>query len=68
MLENHPPLLNKEVVETIANNADKLKGILRSEDESNSFPQSKCCCPRVIKFKFILCNVTIDNENAECID
>jgi len=26
----------------------------------------KCCCPQFIKFKFVICNAKIFNDNVEC--
>ncbi|HHT62125.1 MAG: hypothetical protein ACOX4H_00285 [Bacillota bacterium] len=64
-----PPLITPETVQVIAENAEALKGILGSGDEQivlkNGCPEP-CCCPKLLKFKFIACNVWIINDNADC--
>jgi len=64
-----PKILTPEVVESLAKNAEPLKSVLSSGDEASALKGSNCttcCCPRLLKFKFVLCNVYIINENAEC--
>jgi len=64
-----PELLTPEVIQSVAANADALKSVLSSGDEKAAIGcegQSHCCCPKLLKFKFVLCNVFIFNENAEC--
>ncbi|ATW24388.1 hypothetical protein [Candidatus Formimonas warabiya] len=68
-----PQLLNVETIQAVAENAELLRGMLSSGDEQTALKDSggccpTCCCPKFVKFKFILCNVWIYNENAACID
>ena len=68
-----PELVTPEHVETLVTNAGALKDLLSSGDEVTAMEKkhdgsTKCCCPLFLKFKFVLCNVWIFNENAECPD
>lgn len=64
-----PELLTPEIIKSVAANAESLKSVLSSGDEKAALGyecHSACCCPKLLKFKFVLCNVFIFNENAEC--
>ncbi|ATW24387.1 hypothetical protein [Candidatus Formimonas warabiya] len=64
-----PQILNTEAIKVVAENAEMLKGVLNSGDEAaalNGNWCTTCCCPKFLKFKFVLCNVWIENENAAC--
>lgn len=64
-----PELLTPEVIQSVAANAESLKSVLSSGDEKAAMSNechSDCCCPKLLKFKFVMCNVFIFNENAEC--
>ncbi|NLC06810.1 MAG: hypothetical protein GX755_02400, partial [Syntrophomonadaceae bacterium] len=64
-----PELVTPELVNTLVQNAGALKDLLSSGDEVTAMDKkhdgdTTCCCPLFLKFKFILCNVWIFNENA----
>lgn len=68
-----PELVTPELVNTLVQNAGALKDLLSSGDEVTAMDKkhdgaATCCCPLFLKFKFVLCNVWIFNENAECPD
>jgi len=67
-LPEMPPLITPETVQAFAENADALKGVLSSGDEQTVLRGgcgSASCCPKLLKFKFVMCNVWIINDNAE---
>jgi len=64
-----PELLTPEVIQSVAANAESIKSVLSSGDEKAAMSydcHSECCCPKLLKFKFVLCHVFIFNENAAC--
>jgi|GEM_PF-1133169 len=76
-----PPVLTPEVVKAIAENAEALKTlktVLSSGDEAMALKDdcaecddcnkviSRCCCPKLVKFKIFAGTVIIINDNAEC--
>lgn len=69
------PTLTPEVIEAIARNADSLRAAITSGDEmtvlngGSGCNNDECCCPKFIKFKFILCEkIEIENINAACAE
>lgn len=64
-----PELLSAEAINALAENAEAIKNVLSSNDEKMVLGwggSADCCCPRLVKFKFVLCNVWIDTPNAAC--
>lgn len=63
-----PEILSAEAINALAQNAEAIKNVLSSNDEKMALGcgGTECCCPRLVKFKFVLCNVWIDVENAAC--
>jgi len=65
-----PELLSAEAVEALAKNAEAIKSVITSNDEMTVLRKGQlaadCCCPDLVKFKFVLCNVWIDVYNAAC--
>lgn len=61
-------MLTPEVVEAIARNAGAVKAAISSGDENavlgTPCHSDECCSPKLIKFKFVLCDVDIKNINA----
>lgn len=58
-------MLSREVVEAVAQNADKLRAAITSGDEAEALRSGgEAAAPRFVKFKFILCDVKIKNINA----
>ncbi|ATW23916.1 hypothetical protein [Candidatus Formimonas warabiya] len=68
-LPDMPELLTPEVMEEIIKNAEAVKIIINSGEEEMNIHKNcnmACCCPKLLKFKFIFCNVYIINQNAKC--
>ena len=66
-----PELLTPEVVKAVAENAGAIKTAISSGEEKAVMgcnQNTQCCCPKLVKFKFVLCNVWIDVKNAVCPD
>lgn len=64
-----PEILSAEAINALAENAESIRKVLTSNDEKMAMSwggANECCCPRLVKFKFVLCNVWIDVENAAC--
>jgi hypothetical protein len=38
----------------------------KKDDDDRKKKDKKCCCPEFLKFKFVLCNAKIFNDNVEC--
>lgn len=58
-------MLSKEVIEAVAQNADKLRAAMTTGDEVEALRSGgDAAAPRFVKFKFILCDVKIKNINA----
>jgi|GEM_PF-4296364 len=62
-------MLTPEVVEAIARNAGAVKAAITSGDEmavlgNQNGGNTDVAAPKLIKFKFVLCDVEIKNINA----
>ena len=70
MCDKAPEILSAEAVEAIAKNAEAIRGVFTSNDEMTVLRRGQvsadCCCPDLVKFKFVLSNVWIDVYNAAC--
>ncbi len=72
-----PELLTPDIIKALSDNVETLKTAFSAEEERCVAYGGKdgchkedddCCCPKFLKFKFILCSVVIINKNAECED
>lgn len=62
-----PELLSTESTKVILNNMDAVKEAMRSNDyDGGCHDNDECCCPKKVKFIFVLNNVVIININAVC--
>jgi len=70
-------MLTPEMIETVADNWDKLRGLFDFEEERRHCKCDhnkkhkeceECCCPEFLKFNFWFSDVKIINKNAECED
>ncbi len=60
-----PELLSTEAVNVLAGNAEVVKTMISSRDTvSRCLEDEGVCCPKKVKFIFILNNVVIININA----
>ena len=62
-----PELLSAEAAKALAGNMEAVRDIISSREVDNGcHGEEECCCPRKVKFIFILNNVVIININAVC--
>ncbi|KUO69738.1 MAG: hypothetical protein APF77_09050 [Clostridia bacterium BRH_c25] len=64
-----PELLSSEAAKVLANNANAIKEMISSREyDGGCHDNDDCCCPKKVKFIFVLNNVAIVNINAVCKD
>lgn len=62
-----PELLSNETAKALAGNMGAIKEMISSRDAGGGcHGDDDCCCPKKIKFIFVLNNVAIININAVC--
>ena len=62
-----PELLSAEATKVLAGNMDAVREIINSrETNGGCHGDDDCCCPKKVKFIFVLNNVVIININAVC--
>jgi len=62
-----PELLSNEAVKVLAGNMDAIRDMMSSrETDGGCYGDENCCCPKKVKFIFVLNNVVIININAVC--
>lgn len=62
-----PELLSVEAARVLSGNIDALREIMNSNEvDGGCHGDDECCCPKKIKFIFVLNNVAIINVNAVC--
>ena len=59
-----PELLSNEAAKVLAGNMDALRDMMSSRDTDNGCHNDDICCPKKVKFIFVLNNVVIINVNA----
>ncbi len=58
-----PELLSNEATKVLANNMDAIRDMISARGD-NSVCSDDICCPKKLKFIFVLNNVVIVNVNA----
>jgi len=62
-----PELLSADAAKVIAGNMDAVREMMSlRESDGGCNGNDDCCCPKKIKFIFVLNNVVIININAVC--
>ncbi len=62
-----PELLSCEAAKVLAGNMEAVKEMMNSrEEDEDCHCNEECCCPKKIKFIFVMNNVVIININAVC--
>jgi len=62
-----PELLSDEAARALAENMEAFREMMSSRDaDGGCHGDEDCCCPKKIKFIFVLNNVVIININAVC--
>lgn len=64
-----PELLSSEAAKVLAGNMDAIRDMMSSREEASyggGCNGDECCCPKKVKFIFVLNNVVIININAVC--
>lgn len=62
-----PELLSTEAARVLADNVDAIREMMTSrEHDGGCHGNDDCCCPKKVKFIFVLNNVVIININAVC--
>lgn len=61
-----PELLSADAAKVIAGNMDAVREMMSYRESDGGCSNDDCCCPKKIKFIFVLNNVVIINVNAVC--
>lgn len=62
-----PELLSGEAAKVLAGNMDAVREMMSSKEyDGGCHGDDDCCCPKKVKFIFVLNNVVIININAVC--
>ena len=61
-----PELLSAETIKALAGNMAAVKEMISPREDESGCPNDECCCPKKIKFIFVMNNVVIININAVC--
>lgn len=62
-----PELLSADAARVLSGNLEAVREVMSPREvESRCGGDEECCCPKKIKFIFVLNNVVIINVNAVC--
>lgn len=62
-----PELLSSEAAKVLAGNMDAIREMVSPREvDGGCHGNEECCCPKKVKFIFVLNNVVIININAVC--
>ena len=63
-----PELLSTEATKVLASNMEAIREMVNSREGDSAChgDDDECCCPKKVKFIFVLNNVVIININAVC--